>query len=95
MSQGFPIANSARSTPAHPPADPPPTHSLIRETGSQVIDLPKLPLRVTSTLLQQRLSFAAGKSYQGKGFSIVEQAAVKTFLRAAYANFEQTGYVSR
>ena len=69
--------------------------ALIQETGSQVIDLPKLPLRVASTLLQQRLSFAAGKSYQGKGFGIVEQAAVKTYLRTAYANFAQTGYVSR
>ncbi|NEQ47827.1 MAG: hypothetical protein F6K00_31595 [Leptolyngbya sp. SIOISBB] len=69
--------------------------ALIQETGSQVIDLPKLPLRVASTLLQQRLSFAAGQSHQGKGFGIVEQAAVKTYLRAAYAHFEKTGYLPR
>ena len=65
--------------------------TLIQETDSKVIDLPKLPARVASTLLQERLSFELGKSYNGKSFGIVEQAAVKGYLRSAYAQFESTG----
>ena len=65
--------------------------ALIKKTKTPVITLPKLPVRVASTLLQERLSFEAGKSHQDKGFGIVEQAAVKGYLRSAYKQFESTG----
>ena len=68
---------------------------LIRKTRTPVIDLPKLPLRVASTLLQQRLTFEAGKSHRGRRFGIVEQAAVKKYLREAYDALEGTGYLQR
>ncbi|MBE7386250.1 MAG: hypothetical protein F6J95_033280 [Leptolyngbya sp. SIO1E4] len=67
--------------------------ALIQETKTQVIALPKLPVRVASTLLQERLSFEAGKAHKGKGFGIVEQAAVKGYLHTAYEQFECTGWL--
>jgi hypothetical protein len=39
------------------------------------------------------LSFAAAQSYQGKSFGLVQQSAVKGYLRNAYAAFENTGLV--
>ena len=67
--------------------------ALIRETQTPVIELPKLPVRVASTVLQQRLTYADSLRHRGKGFGVVEQAAVKSYLRSAYAAFESTGYL--
>ncbi|NEQ51762.1 MAG: hypothetical protein F6K11_16745 [Leptolyngbya sp. SIO3F4] len=67
--------------------------ALIQETQTPVIELPKLPVRVASTVLQQRLTYADSQTYRGKGFGVVEQAAVKSYLRSAYAAFESTGYL--
>ena len=67
--------------------------ALIRGTQTPVIELPKLPVRVASTVLQQRLTYADSLRHRGKGFGVVEQAAVKSYLRSAYAAFESTGYL--
>jgi hypothetical protein len=69
------------------------TQGLIQQYQCPVMVLPKLPIRIASTILQQRLSFAAAQSYQGKSFGLVQQSAVKGYLRDAYAAFENTGLV--
>ena len=67
--------------------------ALIQETNSQVIDLPKLPVRVASTLLKERLTFEAGRAYRAERFGVVEQGAVRGYLRSAFAAMESTGYL--
>jgi hypothetical protein len=69
------------------------TQRLIQEFNCKVIDLPKLPSRVANTLLQNRIDFGHGRTYKADRFGIVEQAAVKGYLRSAYAEFEQTGWL--
>ncbi|MEO0373970.1 MAG: hypothetical protein AAF329_04955 [Cyanobacteria bacterium P01_A01_bin.17] len=64
---------------------------LIKDTKTPVIELPKLPVRVASTLLQERLTFEQAIGHTGKGFGIVEQAAVRRYLKEAYGAFESTG----
>jgi hypothetical protein len=67
--------------------------ALIKEFNCQVIDLPKLPPRVANTLLQRRITLGEGKEYKGDRFGIVEQAAIKGYLRNSYAAFESTGWL--
>jgi hypothetical protein len=69
------------------------TQRLIQEFNCKVIDLPKLPSRVANTLLQNRIDFGHGRTYKADRFGIVEQAAVKGYLRSAYVEFERTGWL--
>ncbi|MEO0374266.1 MAG: hypothetical protein AAF329_06460 [Cyanobacteria bacterium P01_A01_bin.17] len=65
--------------------------ALIQATHSQVIDLPRLPARLASTILNQRLTYDQARTYQGKSYGITEQAGVRKFLAQAYGEFERTG----
>jgi hypothetical protein len=67
------------------------TQELIQQYHCPVIALPKLPLQIANTLLQQRLTFDAALKHHGPGFGIVQQSAVRGYLRQAYAAFESTG----
>lgn len=66
---------------------------LIQQHRCLVIDLPRLPTRIASELLRQRLTFAQAKSYKQTWFGTAEQWAVQTYLKAAYKAFESTGYL--
>ena len=65
----------------------------IHRYAAVVIQLPKLPLRVASTMLQARLSFENAQTYTGKHFGLAEQSAVRKYLRTAYAQFQDTGWL--
>jgi CobQ/CobB/MinD/ParA nucleotide binding domain len=67
------------------------TQELIQQHHCPVITLPKLPVQIANTLLQQRLTFDAALKHQSKGFGIVQQSAVRGYLNQAYAAFESTG----
>jgi CobQ/CobB/MinD/ParA nucleotide binding domain len=67
--------------------------TLIRQYHCPVITLPKLPLQIASTLLQQRLTFSNALTYHSPSFGIVQQSAVRGYLTQAYANFETTPWV--
>jgi hypothetical protein len=69
------------------------TQDLIQKCQCPVINLPKLPLQIANTLLQQRLTFDAALQHRGPGFGIVQQSAVRGYLDRAYAEFESTGRV--
>jgi hypothetical protein len=66
---------------------------LLETHGCKVIDLPKLPQRVAETILYNRLSFTEALTHKAPGFGIVEQSAVKGYLRNAYSAFEATEYL--
>jgi hypothetical protein len=66
-------------------------HALIQDFQCQVISLPKLPIRVTSSILENRLSFADALQFKGERFGVAEQSAVFNYLKAAYQAFESTG----
>jgi hypothetical protein len=66
---------------------------LLKKHGCKIVDLPKLPQRVAETILRNRLSFAEALTHKENGFGIVEQSAVKGYLRNAYTAFEATGYL--
>jgi hypothetical protein len=67
------------------------TQELIEKYHCSIITLPKLPVQIANTLLQQRLTFDAALKHQSKGFGIVQQSAVRGYLNQAYAAFESTG----
>jgi hypothetical protein len=67
------------------------TQELIQQYHCPVITLPKLPVQIANTLLQQRLTFDAALKHQSKGFGIVQQSAVRGYLNQAYTAFESTG----
>jgi CobQ/CobB/MinD/ParA nucleotide binding domain len=67
------------------------TQELIQQYHCPVITLPKLPVQIANTLLQQRLTFDTALKHQSKGFGIVQQSAVRGYLNQAYAAFESTG----
>ncbi len=64
---------------------------LIAQSHCPVITLPKLPLQIANTLLQQRLTFEDALQYRASGFGLVQQSAVRGYLNQAYAAFESTG----
>lgn len=67
--------------------------ALIKANNCPVIDLPKMPVRIASFLLQKRLPLAAALEYkadrdQGESFGIAERAAVSQFLKKSAEQFE-------
>lgn len=66
---------------------------LLKQYGCPVIELPKLPQAIASRMLQQRLTFEAAQSYRDKGFGLIQQVTVKSYLKDAAEAFVSTGLV--
>lgn len=69
---------------------------LIQKSNSPVIELPRLPVRIASFLLQKRMSFAAALEYRGdraagERYGLPEREAVRSFLEKAAQHIFQSG----
>lgn len=69
------------------------TQALIKQYACPVIELPKIPGRLASTLLQERLTFEAALTHRGNNFGIVQQSAIRGYLKKAKTAFQATGLV--
>jgi hypothetical protein len=67
--------------------------ALLKQYDCPVIELPKLPQSIASRMLQQRLTFEAAQQYRDKAFGVIQQSAVKGYLKDAAAAFASTGLV--
>ena len=67
---------------------------LIKGNHCPVIELPKLPVRIASFILQKRLTLEAAASYrgdraEGEVYTMAERAAVQQFLTRSGEQFER------
>jgi hypothetical protein len=67
---------------------------LIKAKGCPVIELPKLPVRIASFILQKRLKLSDALTYKadralGESYGIAEKAAVTNFLKRSGAQFDK------